>query len=286
MHVLILGCGYLGRRAADLWRGAGHAVSILTRSAARAAALRQAGWQPYVGDVLDADSLAALPDADVLLYAVGYDRGAGVDKRQVYVEGLRHALETVGRRAGRILYVSSSSVYGQAAGEWIDETSPTVPGTEGGEICLAAEQVLREFSNGFAGPCCVLRLTGIYGPGRLLAKTETLRQGLPLSGSPDAWLNLIHVADAARICVTAAGHPQPEPLYLVTDDRPVQRGEYYAELARLLDAPPPRFDPAETPRHGQGLNKRCRNALLKASLGIALTYPTIQEGLPASLQVE
>lgn len=286
MQVLIIGCGYLGRRAGGLWRDAGHAVSVLTRSATRAAEWRQAGLTPYIGDVLLPDSLAALPAADVLLYAVGYDRSAGADKRQVYVDGLRHTLAAVGRRVGRVIYISSSSVYGQTDGEWVDETSPTNPGTEGGEICLAAEEVLRSFSDQHARPHCILRLTGIYGPGRLLAKAETLRQGLALSGSPEAWLNLIHVADAARICVAAADHPQPEPLYLVTDDEPVTRGAYYSELARLVEAPPPRFDSAQTPRHGQGLNKRCRNRLLKMSLGLKLDYPSIREGLPASLRDE
>jgi nucleoside-diphosphate-sugar epimerase len=129
----------------------------------------------------------------------------------------------------------------------------------------------------------ILRLTGIYGPDRVLTRVAALRDGLPLAGSPDAWLNLIHVDDAAAAVVAAARQPQPEPLYLVTDDRPCTRGEYYTELSRLVNAPPPTFDPAQVPRHGQGLNKRCRNQRIKRSLGLQWQCPTFVEGLRASL---
>lgn len=283
MRVLIIGCGYIGRRAAARWIAAGHEVTALTRSPERAAELARAGLRTVVGDVLDTRSLAALPAADVLLYAVGYDRTAGQDKRTVYVEGLRQVLHAVQERVGRCIYVSSSSVYGQDAGEWVDETSPTEPQTEGGRICLAAEEVVLRSPLGLADRSCILRLSGIYGPDRLLAKVDALRQGTPLAGSPEAWLNLIHVDDAAAAASAAAESPAPQPLYLVSDDRPVTRGEYYAQLASLVSAPTPRFDPTQSPRHGTGLNKRCCAQLVKDSLGMEWNYPTLAEGLPACL---
>lgn len=283
MQTLIIGCGYLGGRVARRWAAAGEGVSVLTRSAERAQHWREVGLQPHVGDVLSPDSLRRLPECDVLLHAVGYDRGSDVDKRQVYVDGLRHVIEAVGDRVGRFLYISSSSVYGQEAGEWVDEASLTEPKTAGGRICLEAEQLLRESALGRSGRAVILRLSGIYGPGRWLARVESLRSGTPLAGSPDAWLNLIHVDDAATAVLAAAGHPSPEPLYLVSDDRPVMRGDYYGQLARLVDAPPPVFDAALQPRHGSGLNKRCCNRRVKASLGVAWRYPTLDEGLQQSL---
>lgn len=283
MHALIIGCGYLGRRVAQRWIAAGHSVTALTRSPDRVHELQRSGVAPVVGDVLAPRSLAALPECDVLLYAVGYDRAAGHDKRRLYVEGLRNVLAAVGTRAGRMIYISSSSVYGQDAGEWIDETSPTEPTTDGGRICLEAERVLA--ASAFAVTDCAetLRLSGIYGPDRLLAKVDALRAGTPLAGSPEAWLNLIHVEDAADAVAAAAAHPAPESLYLVSDDRPVTRGEYYGELARLVGAPPPVFDATQSPRHGVGLNKRCRNERLKQSLGMTWRYPTWRQGLAESL---
>jgi nucleoside-diphosphate-sugar epimerase len=283
MNVLIVGCGYLGKRAARRWLAVGHTVTALTRSAQRAAVLEREGIAPRVGDVLAPASLSVLPAADVLLYAVGYDRAAEVSKERVYVEGLRNVLRVAARRVGRIVYISSSSVYGQHEGEWVDEHSPTVPHSEGGRICLRAEQVLSETLAASSCSGCLLRLTGLYGPDRLLARLETLRQGKPLVGSPEAWLNLVHVEDAVSTVLAVAEHPTPEPIYLVTDDRPVTRGEYFSRLAALCGAPPPRFDPGQTPRHGQGLNKRCRNDLLKRSLGVTLRFPTLEEGLPAAV---
>ena len=188
----------------------------------------------------------------------------------------------MGTRANRFVYVSSSSVYGQDAGEWVDEKSPTEPQSEGGRICLEAEAALRSSPLGAAGHAVILRMTGLYGPNRLLARIESLRQGTPLAGLAEAWLNLIHVDDAAAAVIAAAEHISPEPLYLVSDDRPITRGEYYGELARLTGAPPLTFDAAQTPRHGTGLNKCCRNERIKQSLGIVWRYPTIAAGLPAS----
>lgn len=283
MNVLIVGCGYLGVRAARRWLSAGCTVTALTRSAQRAAELERRGIASVVGDVLQPSTLTGLPRADVLLYAVGFDRNAGVSKEQVYVEGLRNVLREMTPRIGRIVYVSSSSVYGQDGGEWVDEHSPTQPQSEGGRICLAAEQVLREALAAHSLSGCILRLTGLYGPGRLLARRESLQQGTPLAGSEQAWLNLIHVEDAAEAAVAAAGCPSPEPIYLVTDDRPVTRGEYFSRLAALCGAPPPQFDPAQMPRHGRGLNKRCRNERLKTLLGASLRYPTLEQGLPAAV---
>ena len=283
MNVLIVGCGYLGLRCADRWLATGANVAALTRSPGRAAEMRGRGIDPFVGDVQEAESLRGRPASDVRLYAVGYDRGSGASKQAVYVDGLRNVLHAVRGRAGRIIYVSSSSVYGQESGEWIDENSPTEPRTEGGRICLDAEQLLAREADAQSLPWCTLRLTGLYGPGRVLAIVYDLRRRAPLAGSGDAWLNLIQIEDAAMAVTEVAASRPRERLYLVTDDQPVQRREYYAQLAELVGAPPPEFDPERAPRHGTGLNKRCLNRRFKREFGIAWRYPTIETGLPAAL---
>ena len=283
MKALIVGCGYLGERVAGRWVEGGGEVVALTRSKERAVELQAAGIEPVVGDVLIPETLINLPDCDVLLYAVGFDRTAGVDKRTVYVDGLRNVLDAIGDRVDRFLYVSSTSVYGQSAGEWVDEESPTEPVTEGGRICLEAEALVTEYGSRAGRFTVILRLAGIYGLGRLLTRVEALRSGKALAGSPEAWLNLIHVDDAAAVMVRCVEHPTPEGLYLVADDEPATRGEYYGELARLTGAPPPVFDAGQTPRHGTGLNKRCRNARVRESLALELAYPTMADGLATSI---
>ena len=285
MQILIIGCGYLGRRAAKLWQDDGHEVTALTRSTTNATELQKRGIRTVQGDVLDPTSLQALPAADVLLYSVGHDRSAAASKRAVYVDGLTIVLREVGARIGRMVYISSVSVYGQSDGSWVDEDSPCEPTSEGGRICLDAEAVFREYAEpSHAGRGHILRLAGIYGPDRLIARTEQLKQGGPLAGDPQAWLNLIHVDDAARSAVRCASAEDAADLYLVSDDRPITRGEFYSEVCRQIGAPSPVFEPqAQGGRRSAGLNKRCRNQRLRADLLPELSFPDISTGLPDAI---
>ncbi len=285
MRALIVGCGYLGQRVAARWMEAQHSVFAVTRSTARAAEFQQWGWTPIVADICEPLTHVPWPQVDVLLFAVGFDRSSGRSQREVYVDGLRRVMEHV--VTDRVIYVSSSSVYGQQAGEWVDETSTCEPTQPGGQLCLEAEQLVAASSQFKGRGFNLLRLSGIYGPGRLLSRIESLRRQEPLTGSPEAWLNLIHVDDATQAVVACAEGGQTGRTYLVSDDQPVTRGEYYAHLAQFIDAPPPLFDPSQPARRGAGgLNKRCANAKLKAELVRELKYPTYREGLRQALGCE
>jgi nucleoside-diphosphate-sugar epimerase len=283
MRALVIGCGYLGRRVAAIWRSEGLQVSALTRSSANAATLAEQGIEPVIGDVLLPETLRSLPAANIVLYAVGYDRQAAASKRDVYVRGLASALENLGSRVRRLFYISSTSVYGQDKGEWVDETSETTPVNEDGQIVLSAEQTVRQLCP--AGVASVLRFTGIYGPGRLLRRIESVRSGEPIAANPDGFLNLIHVDDGAQIVSRLAKRDFVEPTYLVTDDRPIRRREYYSLLARLVGAPEPVFQ-FDANGERSGLNKRCSNARLKAQLGEILRFPTIESGLAQAVGVQ
>jgi nucleoside-diphosphate-sugar epimerase len=281
MRALVIGCGYLGRRVAAVWRSQGVPVSALTRTPRHAAILASEGIEPIIGDVLLPGTLRSLPAADVILYAVGYDRQAEASKRDVYVQGLANVLQRLGPALRRLLYVSSTSVYGQDAGEWVDESSETNPESEDGKIVLAAEEKVRQaYPRGVAS---VLRFSGIYGPGRLLRRIESIRSGKPIVANPDGFSNLIHVDDGAMIVSRLAERSTVAATYLISDDRPVRRREYYSLLARLAGAQEPAFQFDARGRTGGGLNKRCSNALLKAELGDALRFPTIESGLPHAL---
>ena len=280
MRKLIIGCGYLGRRVADLWRSEGHDVTVLTRSVERAGQFASDGIACVVGDVLDPASLRWLPAAETVLLAVGFDRAGPHSKRAVYVDGLVNVLTEVAPRCGRAIYVSSTSVYGQTDGSCVDEASATEPIEENGRICLEAERLGHVAESRSDSRGVVLRLAGIYGPGRLLTRIDQLRSGTPLSGNPEAWLNLIHVDDAARAVLAAEQRGISGERYLVCDDRPLPRRDYYSALAERAGAPPVRFaELADDAPERRSLNKRCVNRRLREELQVELQYPTVIDGL-------
>jgi nucleoside-diphosphate-sugar epimerase len=284
-NILIVGCGYLGRRAAVRWIETGAHVSALTRSPDHAEQLRELGIHPVIGDVTCPESLETLPAADVLLYAVGLDRSSGNSQREVYVNGLSHVLERVQGQIGRLVYISSTSVYGQNLGEWVDEDSVCQPTASNGVVCLEAESLVSRHipkpSSGVGSN--ILRLAGIYGPGRLIARVAALQSGAMLEGNPGAWLNLIHVDDAVSAVFGCLQRGCPGRTYLVSDDRPVARREYYETVAKLVHAPEPRFDLELPDAEKRSLNKRCCNRRLREELQVTLQFGDIVAGLPNAL---
>jgi len=277
---LVVGCGYLGRRVARSWQDCGWDVAALTRSRERARDLERAGLAACVGDVTDPDSLAALPAADVALFAVGRDRErTSQTTREISLDGLQNVIDVLADRVDCFVFVSSTGVYGHADGQWVDEDSVTEPSRENGRVLVESESVVR---SRFGDRARVLRLAGLYGPGRLISRRETLMAGTPLGGRPDAWLNLVHVDDAAR-AVVAASTVEQDGTWLVCDDSPVRREEYFGRLAELFGAPAPTFDPQRGGSRIDGLGKRCRNLRMKKELGVPLRYPSIEDGLPSAV---
>ena len=279
MSLLVVGCGYLGRRVASLYIDRGETVFGTTRSAERASALEAIGVRPVIVDVLDAS--VAFPPVDRVLYCVGYDRSAGPSKRSVYVDGLRNVLERLPAGVSRLVYIGSTSVYGDGDGGWVDEETPALPITEAGRICLEAERTLGD--SGVS--TVVVRCSGLYGPGRIIRRT-LIERGEPIPGDPERTLSLIHVDDAARASAAALDAPSPGPLYLATDDRPVPRREYYQVVAACLNAPPPRYVPPApgSPEAARDVvDRRICNRRIKAELGLKLLYPDVTVGVPAAL---
>jgi nucleoside-diphosphate-sugar epimerase len=257
----------------------------MTRSEGHAARFSASGIHPMLGDVLDVDSLQKLPQVETILYSVGFDRASTVSKRTVYVDGLRNVLVGIRGRCRQFVYVSSTSVYGQETGEFVDEFSAVSPHDENGCICRDAEAVVREHfrpsdQQAEMGDAMILRLAGLYGPGRLLARVQQLRQGGLLTGNPDAWLNLIHVEDAVQAVLAAEDRGRSGETYLVCDDRPIRRREYYAALAERLGVASPGFEElrADAPEARQ-FNKRCVNRRMREELGVELQFPTVNDGL-------
>lgn len=285
MNQLIFGCGYLGKRVAQLWQAEGADVAVVTRSADRAAALQAEGYQAIVADVTRPDTLQILPSAETVLFAVGYDRTRSDSIHAVYDGGIRNVLVALPRSVKRFIYISSTGVYGPAGGDWVDELTGTNPLREGGKASLAAEQALA--GHPIASQSIILRLAGIYGPGRI-PYLDRLRAGEPIAAPNQGWLNLIHVDDAAAIVLAADQWAANQPeglgphLFCVSDGTPVVRGNYYREVARLIGAPEPRFvkPDANSPAAARAAaDKRISNSKLIQTLKPQIAYPTYQNGL-------
>ncbi len=286
MAKLVFGCGYLGRRVARRWLKTGEEVFAVTRSANRAVELAADGLQPIVADLTVAKSLDSLPAVDTVLFAVGYDRTAAKTIRDVYVDGLGNALAALADTLTRFIYISSTGVFGQSDGQWVDEQSPCEPTREGGKACLAAEHLLAEHPLG--SRAIVLRMAGIYGPGRI-PRRHDIEAGRPIAAPSDGYLNLIHVEDAADIVLAAEARAVPPCTYLVSDGHPVLRSEYYCELARLLDTGQPQFaePPLDSPAAQRaGSDKRVSNAKMMSELLPTLVHPSYREGLAAIVASE
>jgi nucleoside-diphosphate-sugar epimerase len=283
-RVLIVGCGYVGARVAARLRESGDQVFAVTRSAERARDFTDRGWTPIVTDVMDPAALTEAPPMDAMLYAVGYDRAAGVPKRDVYVDGFARVLQAMHDRCGRVVAISSTSVYGQNNGEIVDESTPADRASDSGRICLDAERALWSWRDrqSPATAAIVLRLAGIYGPGRMLARAESLLSGQPFSGKPEAWLNLVHGDDAASLALAAVNRGVDRKVYIGVDSEPARRRDFYGHLATLLGAPLPTFSGIIEPGgrgSESGINKRVINPGTRRELGVGLRFPTYREGL-------
>ena len=278
---LIVGCGYVGTRLARYWVDRGEDVWVTSRSPDRAKDLSRQGFRPIVLDVTQKKEYI-LPPVESIVFAVGYDRSSSQSIEEVYVEGLRRIAANCPKTIRRFIYLSSTGVYGQTNGNWVDEYSPCEPIREGGAACLAAEKLLQADAR-LADKTMILRLAGIYGPGRL-PHMKALVSGEPLRVAADGHLNLIHVDDIIQVIAECELSIQPPQLLCVADGHPVRRADFYDYLAGLLGAEAPTFSPPvpNSPRAARSRgSKRIRNQRLIGRMSAGLCYPNYREGLAA-----
>jgi nucleoside-diphosphate-sugar epimerase len=278
-RVLIAGCGYVGTALGKMLAAEGHAVWGLRR---RPELLPQA-IAPFRADLCEPSSLAGLPNQlDFVFYLAAADETSDAAYHSVYVVGLANLLEALleqGQTPKRIFFTSSTAVYAQQDGEWVDENSSTQPDHFSGQRLLEAEQVL--LSGPFAAT--VVRLGGIYGPGRT-GLIDSLRLREAARGPGDgAYTNRIHRDDCAGVLIHLMKLPNPEPLYIGVDDEPTARNQMFDWLQKRtrISTQWARPAPVGGLRRSSG-NKRCSNRRLVAS-GYVFRYPTFREGYAAVL---
>ncbi len=270
MRVAILGCGYVGTGIGAALTAAGHDVLGTTTTRDRFGELEAAGIAPRLLDVADLETLRRLlVDRDAVYLTVAAGR-QHADYERIYRRAVDHLLSASrGSAVRRVIYTSSTSVYGQTDGSEVDETSPTEPDSVNGRILVETERALLAGGAGIGLPATVLRLAGIYGPGR-----GPQNRVAALAGSTrddgDAWVNLIHRDDIVAAAVRLLDVPHHGVLNL-SDDCPLRRRELYDLIAAGAGLVPIRW---RTPSGVPDLGKRVRSERIRELLGLRLAHPS------------
>ncbi len=286
--LLIIGCGDVGLRVAALLAGRWRLLA-LTSTSTRVAELRRAGVVPLLGDLDRPETLGRLADlADAVLHLAPPPGSGGADPRSAH---LAHALAR-SSRLRRLVYASTSGVYGDCGGALVDETRATNPASDRACRRVDAEERWRHFGRCTGAAVTVLRIPGIYALDRPGGDPrERLGRGTPvLSPEDDVHTNHIHADDLARACVAALHRGRPQRAVNVSDDSGMRMGEYFDFAADVFGLSRPRRVSRReaaalmTPMQMSFLNesRRLDNRRMKHELGLRLRYPTVAEGLRAT----
>ena len=268
MRIFIIGCGYVGLPLGKALAEMGHEVHGVRRTNFTAEDIT-----PHAIDITAAGAFDAVPrDFDWVINTVSSARGDAETHRAVFVDGTKNLLEWLGDSPARVLFTSSTSVYPQTDGAWVDETSPA-----NGPVLREAEELFLNAPQA----ATVLRVAGIYGPERGYLFRQFLKGEAVLTEGGARWINMIHRDDVVD-AILAAMKCEPN-IYNVADDEPVTQRGFFEWLAQRLSKPmPPEGE--RVSRKRVATSKRVRNAKLKAA-GWELRFPTFREGYENLIRV-
>ncbi|MES9856917.1 MAG: SDR family oxidoreductase [Sedimenticola sp.] len=282
MNRLIVGCGYLGQKVVQEQQKQGVGSICMVRSDASAEALGERGFKVVQAD-LDAADLPPLPLKGTELFYFAPPQPRGVEDSRV-----AHLLAACDRQGvpRRIAYLSTTGVYGDCGGDWVDETRAVNPVAERALRRRDAEQRFHQWCQSRPTQLVILRVAGIYGPGKL--PLERLRKGLPMVREEEApYTNRIHVDDLVQVCLAAMERGADGEVYNVSDGQPGNMTDYFNRVAdRAGLARPPLISLADgEERLSSGMisymreSRRLGNRKMLRELGVVLSYPDLDRGL-------
>jgi nucleoside-diphosphate-sugar epimerase len=284
MKCLIVGCGYVGLPLGAELVCQGHEVFGLRRSAAAENELEAAGIKPLVADITRPETLAQLPRGfDWVVNCVA--AGGGVENyRRVYLEGTRNLLEWLAfAPPEKFVHTGSTGVYAQYDGSVVTEESSADPVAETAKILRKTENVLLAAARKNF-PAVILRVAGIYGPGRGHWFKQFLRGEARIEGDGSRFLNMIHRDDVAGCIIAALKNGRAGEIYNASDDEPVSQLNFFAWLAETLGKPlPPSVTETPDERKRGVTAKRVSNHKLKTELGYQFKYPDFRKGCAAEI---
>ena len=286
-HIYIIGCGDIGVRVAQLWQARNASVYALARSDDSASVLQSRNITVLNGDLDQPQSMPLPPEHSVIYYfAPPPLRGVTDPRMRDFLAAIPNE-----RLPARVVYISTSGVYGDVRGAWVTEESPVNPTVDRSRRRLDAEQTLQTWAARSAVPVVILRVPGIYGPGRL--PVEVVKSGRPiLSEAESMYTNRIHADDLANICVVAGESHSPPGIYNVSDGHPGSMAQYFKAVADLLGVPRPpevSMDEAKQVLSAEMMSyltesRRVDNSKMLRELSVSLQFPTLAEGLRNCLE--
>jgi nucleoside-diphosphate-sugar epimerase len=269
--VLIAGCGFVGLPLARDFASSGWETYAITASETSTAKLHGELFRTYALDIRDEMSIRNLArrDYDVVIHCASSGRGGAADYEAVFLFGARNLMANL--QWGRFIFTSSTSVYSQTDGSWVDEMSPANPLRETGQFLRKTEDLVL----GTGG--AVARLAGLYGPGRCVPLQKLLDGKAIIEGNGERVMNLLHQLDAAGTLRFLA-ETQATGLFNAVDNQPVLELDWFRHVCNQLNKPIPSFGPRDLNRKRGWTSKRVSNRKLR-SLGWNPLYPTFREGL-------
>ncbi len=284
MRILIAGCGYVGLALGSELIRQGHSVVGIRRSEDGATQLREAGIEPLVTDLSRPDFKGPEGRFDWVVYCASAGRDGGIESyRSVYVDGLRNLLARLASNPPqKFVYTGSTSVYAQQDGSSVKESSLAEPTAPTARILLEAESLLLETGKKIGIPSAVLRIAGIYGPGRLHLLHSFIRNEVRIAGQGIRNLNMIHRDDVVAAILAVLRSGRGGEIYNVVDQEPVTEIHFYTWLAETLGKWVPPSGPDDAAR--APANRKISNRRLTMELGCRLTYPTFRQGYTAEIK--
>jgi len=285
MDSCFAGCGYVGRQVALRELADGGAVAAIVRTEESAVSLSHEGIDAVAADLENEFPEGISLCGRILYWFAPPQPEDDQDRRLRY---FIHCAGQSGERPSRVVLISTTGVYGDCQGDWVTEDRVLAPKTGRARRRVDAEQAMRSWCQALAIPMVVLRVPGIYGPGKLPLKR--LRQGLPvLAPASSPWSNRVHVEDLISGCVAAARIENPLPVYNVSDGHPSTMTDFFFRVADAAGLPrPPIVDKQEATaalspemRSYLGESKRIDNTLMREHLGVSVRYPDLASGLSA-----
>jgi len=284
MRVLIVGCGYVGLPLGAELARQGHEVFGLRRNPATENELRTAGISPLFADITKLEELKKLPGGFNWVVNCAAAAGDAENYRHVYLAGTTRLIEWLAADPPqKFVYTSSTSVYAQNDGLPVDETSPAEPSADTSRILVETEKVLLRAASAQNFPAIILRVAGIYGPGRGQWFKQFLKGLAKMEGNGSRFLNMIHRDDVAGCIRAALQHGRPGQIYNAADNEPVTQLQFFQWLAGALGKELPPTVPENLERRRGVTNKRVSNAKLRAELKYEFQFPDFRAGYTAEI---